>query len=338
MGPVGIVSIGRNEGERLKRSLTSILTHGPDSLWMVYVDSGSTDGSVAYAQSRGVTVVELDQTVPFTAARARNAGFEQLLKTCPALEYVQFLDGDCELVEGWLQAALATLESSPDTLAVCGWRQEKYPHATVFNRICAVEWRLGSLGAVTQFGGDVLLRAKPLQAVGGYNAAVIAAEDDELSVRLRQGGGQIVRIDVNSTRHDADMHTLSQWWQRGVRAGYGYAQVNALHGESPEGKFRADVRRLVLWGGLVPLIAVGLAPWTGGVSLGLLLKYPLTAVRVADATHRQGWPWADSVPWGISCALAAFPGLVGLLYYRFNHAMRRADQIIEYKGSGKSAI
>ena len=67
---VGAVVIGRNEGERLLRCLDAML---PQVERVVYVDSGSTDDSVAEAQKRGVEVVALDLQLPFTAARARNA-------------------------------------------------------------------------------------------------------------------------------------------------------------------------------------------------------------------------------------------------------------------------
>ena len=59
-------------GLRLKRCLASLATGGP----VVYVDSGSTDGSDAVrARESGADVIELDMSIPFTAARARNAGF-----------------------------------------------------------------------------------------------------------------------------------------------------------------------------------------------------------------------------------------------------------------------
>lgn len=44
---LGVVVIGRNEGERLKRCLASLLGNVDQ---IVYVDSGSTDGSVQLAQ------------------------------------------------------------------------------------------------------------------------------------------------------------------------------------------------------------------------------------------------------------------------------------------------
>jgi len=92
---VGVVVIGRNEGERLKRCLASVLAQhaGP----VVYVDSGSSDGSVEYAKSVGIEVVDLDMTRPFTMARGRNAGFNYLLEHYPGCEFVQFVDGDCEM-------------------------------------------------------------------------------------------------------------------------------------------------------------------------------------------------------------------------------------------------
>ena len=111
MSDLGIVTIGRNEGERLRCCLNSLIGHG---LPVVYVDSNSTDGSVALARSLGVEVVELDVSLPFTAARARNAGFARLEQCEPGVEFVQFVDGDCEVVPGWLDRARAVLKERPD--------------------------------------------------------------------------------------------------------------------------------------------------------------------------------------------------------------------------------
>ena len=102
MSATGFVLIGRDEGERLRRCLASVVrTNCP----VVYVDSGSRDGSVAAAQAAGALVVALDMSRPFTAARARNAGWRRLLQAHPDLQQVHFLDGDCELVDGWLPLA-----------------------------------------------------------------------------------------------------------------------------------------------------------------------------------------------------------------------------------------
>jgi GT2 family glycosyltransferase len=325
---IGVVLIGRNEGERLVRALDSVRGAGRP---VVYVDSGSTDDSCMAARTRGATVVDLDMSVPFTAARARNAGFEKLVLEHPEVELVQFIDGDCEVVPGFIEAAAATLDADPSIVAVCGWRRERYAERTIFNRICDVEWRWGRVGETPCFGGDVMIRASALQEVGGYDPSVIAAEDDEVGVRLRQAGGRLVRIDRDSTLHDANMTTLKQWWQRAKRCGHGYAQVSWLHGRTPERKFVPELKRTLTWGLLVPGTALALTVPTLGLSWIGLGRYPLVAVRVARDARERGFPLEHSIAWGLSCALSPFPEVLGIFKFHLDRMRKKRPQIIEYK-------
>jgi glycosyltransferase involved in cell wall biosynthesis len=329
---IGVVVIGRNEGDRLIRSLDSVVN---ESRSIVYVDSGSTDQSCEAARERGVAVVQLDMSVPFTAARARNAGFAWL-RGENDIQYVQFIDGDCEVVEGWIEAATQMLETHPKVVAVCGWRRERYPDRSIFNRICDVEWRMGTVGSTQNFGGDVMIRAAALAAVDGYDDTVIAAEDDELSVRLRQNQGEILRIDRQSTLHDADMHSGSQWWKRAKRCGYAYALVSSLHGASPERKFVKELRRTWLWGAIAPLMALALAVPTHGLTLIVFGRYPLTALRTLYSTRRRGFAWKESFAWSLSCGLSVFPEAAGVLNFYLARLGNQQHRIIEYKGSQAS--
>ncbi|MBD2043726.1 glycosyltransferase [Microcoleus sp. FACHB-672] len=333
MSRIGVVTIGRNEGERLVRCLNSLKGQLPEGVAIVYVDSGSTDGSCEAARNRGVEVVDLDMSVPFTAARARNAGFERLQALHPEVEYVHFFDGDCEVVAGWIEAATEALDANPEAVAICGWRRERYAERSLYNRICDVEWRMGAVGETGSFGGDVAIRAAALAAVGGYDNNVIAAEDDELSVRLREAGGKILRIDRNSTVHDADMQRLSQWWQRAKRCGYAYAQVSQMHGAGPERKFVKEMRRTWLWGAIIPFAALVLALPTHGLSLILLGRYPLSALQVIKKTRQRGYSWSESVAWGLSCGFSAIPGAFGVAKYFLDRWGNKQHEIIEYKGS-----
>ena len=113
---IGVVVIGRNEGKRLHDCLRSVAGHG---VTIVYVDSGSTDGSVDAARKLGARVVALDMSEPFTAARARNAGVDALLNTSD-IDYVQFVDGDCTVVDGWLDSARTFLDATPRAGVVSG--------------------------------------------------------------------------------------------------------------------------------------------------------------------------------------------------------------------------
>ena len=185
---IGLVAIGRNEGDRLKRCLRSV----PRSVPIVYVDSASTDGSVDFARSMGAVVVQLDLTMPFTAAREGTeeiglAGLEALLLDCSEIGFIQFVDGDCELEPGWLTAAEAFLRSKPTVAVVCGRRRERYPERSIYNEMCDAEWNT-PIGEAEACGGDAMFRVEALKQVQGYDPAVIAGEEPELCFRLRGAG------------------------------------------------------------------------------------------------------------------------------------------------------
>ncbi|MFN3453170.1 MAG: glycosyltransferase family A protein, partial [Sphingorhabdus sp.] len=170
--PVGLVAIGRNEGDRLKRCLLSVPAHIP----VVYVDSASTDDSVAFARNTHATVVELDMDKPFSAARARNEGFASLRQQHPDIAFVQFVDGDCELEKGWIDSAEAFLRMHPSIAAVCGRRRERHPTASFYNKMCDDEWDT-PIGQADACGGD---------ACGG-GAGVRVARRDGDAVPARGG-------------------------------------------------------------------------------------------------------------------------------------------------------
>ena len=226
----GIVVIGRNEGDRLKACFKS----APSATPLVYVDSGSTDGSTLLAREFRAEVIDLDLRFPFTAARARNAGFQKLQEAFPTLKYVQFVDGDCVICTDWLEQAVTFLETHHLICAVFGRRRERYPDRSVYNKLCDLEWDDVPLGEAGECGGDVMMRIDALAAVGGYRADLIAGEEPELCLRLQRAGWIIWRIDAEMTLHDAAITRLAQWWKRTVRNGYALAQGAALHGSGPE--------------------------------------------------------------------------------------------------------
>ncbi|WP_436397426.1 glycosyltransferase [Roseobacter sp. S98] len=314
---VGAVVIGRNEGERLLRCLDSLLGQGRR---VVYVDSGSRDGSVEAARARGAEVVTLPMDTPFTAARARNAGIAHLATGTPP-RFVQFVDGDCEVRPDWLAAAQAFLEAHERAAVVCGRRRERFPGASVYNRLIDIEWDT-PCGPARACGGDAMMRWQALEAVGGYDAGLIAGEEPELCLRLRRQGWEVHRIAVEMTLHDADITRLGQWWQRARRAGHAYAEGAAMHGRGPERHNVAQTRRALLWGFGIPGAAVMLAlfsPW----GLAVLLLWPLQVMRLA---RRSGdWPQAFFL------TLAKIPEALGVLAYGKRRLTGGPRRLIEYK-------
>lgn len=325
LSKVGVVAIGRNEGERLRKCLDSVAGIAGR---VVYVDSGSTDGSVEMARAMGVAVVELDMRVPFTAARARNAGFRRLRELLPDLAYVQFVDGDCELVAGWLERAATFLDAHRDVAVACGRRRERHPERSIYNMLCAIEWDAHPVGEAKSCGGDALMRIDALAAVSGYRPDLIAGEEPELCIRLRAAGWRVWFLNDELTLHDAAMTRFRQWWNRALRAGYAEAQGAELHGAPPEYHCVRELLRAWFWGLGIPAGVLGLFPSWGGWALVLLLLYPLQIVRLAmrgQRSPRDNW-WL-----AVFLVLSTFPTMLGQLKFLKDRYLRRQAHLIEYK-------
>jgi glycosyltransferase involved in cell wall biosynthesis len=322
---VALVVIGRNEGDRLKRCLESAIPQVND---VVYVDSGSTDGSIALAAQFGARVLALDLTLPFTAARARNAGAALAVEGKQHVRYIQFVDGDCELVSGWLAEAREFLESHPEVFAVCGRRRERFPERSMYNRLCDLEWDT-PVGQARAFGGDVMIRAAAFNDVGGYRSDLIAGEDPELAIRLRQAGGQVWRVDTDMTLHDAAMIRFSQWWRRSVRAGYAYALGASIHGAPPERHWVRESRRSWIWGFFIPALGV-LSALAGcfKFSIAVSIIFVLQWLRLFINGRGNRRLRISSATFLIIGKFAEFTGQVRFLSHRI---MRRKSQLIEYK-------
>ena len=322
------VAIGRNEGDRLRRCLQSLI---PKARLVVYVDSSSTDDSVEYARSVGADVVELDMSVPFTAARARNAGFERVKALMPDVTNVQFVDGDCEVVDGWLQTADRVLEEQPSVAIVCGRRRERFPDASVYNRLCDIEWDT-PIGEAEACGGDFMIRRHVMEAVDGLNPDLIAGEEPEFCLRVRRAGWKILRIDHEMTLHDAAMTSVRQWWKRAVRWGHACAEGSHMYGDAPERFWVDEARRAVIWGGVVPAVAIAGAVPSLGTSLLLLSGYPINAARTFNRSRADGLSTKDAALYATSCTLQRFPEFQGLMRFHLGRWAGSRSKIIEYKG------
>ena len=326
MGAPAVVVIGRNEGARLARCLDAIGDAGP----VVYVDSGSTDGSSALAQGRGAAVVALDLVLPFTAGRARNAGFKRALELQPATELVQFLDGDCELVPGWLLRGDQELRGSPGVAAVCGRVRERHREASIYNRLCDLEWEAPP-GPSRSCGGNSMMRTAAFLQAGGFDPGLIAGEEPELCVRLRGAGWGVLRVDRDMVLHDAAMTHFGQWWRRAVRGGWAFAEGAALHGAPPERHWVRERRSIAFWGLLLPATALLLAWPTQGRSLLLLLGLPALSARIYLRRALAGAARRDARLLALFHVLAKFPQSVGLVQFLALRLLRRRRRVVDWR-------
>lgn len=321
---LGIVIIGRNEGDRLERCIRSVVGRGA----VVYADSGSKDQSRERARALGADVV--DVTPPYTAAGGRNAGFARLLELHPDVEVVQFLDGDTEVVAGWLDDAMAVLAAREDVTAVCGRRRERFPEASVYNTLCDIEWNT-PVGETTVFGGDVMIRADDVKSAGGYDASLIAGEDPDLAVRLRKATGRkILRLDHDMTFHDAAMTTFSQWWTRALRGGHAFAEGATRHQD--EAFWAKEVRSNWAWGAALPAIGIGMLVPTLGVSgVVATAAYGALFTRVLRHAKERGLGDREARLYAAFCTVAKLPQAAGQAKYWWGRVRRKRASLIEYK-------
>lgn len=333
---LGGVVIGRNEGERLRACLRS-LAQALEAV--VYVDSGSTDNSLAIAEEMGVETVELDPAAGFTAARGRNEGARRLLERSPRVEYIQFVDGDCEVIDGWIAHAAEFLREHPEVAVVCGRRRERYPWRNWYHRMTDMEWDTPS-GETKYCGGDALMRVSAFREVDGFRETLIAGEEPELCVRLRKAGWKVWRLDRDMTWHDVRMSSFRQWWKRTVRSGYAYAEGARLHGGRPERHCVKELRSIWFWGVLLPLAGFALAWPTLGVSLVVLVTmYVLLFARIARyrmKTHSDSW--RDASLYALSCLFSKWPQAVGVFESIAHRLIGSEKSLIEYGDTASGAV
>jgi len=279
----GVVLIGRNEGDRLRLSLESVLRL---TRRVVYSDSASSDGSADLARSVGAIVVELDASKPLNAARGRNAGFEALQENFPECRYVLFLDGDCRLVQDFPAKAIDFLNRHEKAAVACGRRFEAFPGASFYNRMADEEWNT-PVGEAKACGGDSMVRADALKEIGGFDSELMASEEPEMAARLRARGWQIWRIDAEMSEHDAAIHHFGQWWRRTLRSGYGYAQAWRRTQTLPQPINGRILASAFFWVFGVPVGVLALALMLGRPAVLLLIPL-IYAVQVLRIALRRG--------------------------------------------------
>ena len=316
---VGICVIGRNEAAHIGAALDAALAQCER---VVFVDSGSTDNSVSIARQRSVDIVELDDSQPMSASRARNAGFNRLIERHAGISAVQFVDGDCVLADGWIDAASRELGKSEDSGVVFGQLSEKHPNASVYNRLCEIEWYTPP-GDCDACGGIFMVRADAFKDLGGFDTTVIAGEEPELCLRLRRSGRKIVCIGRPMAIHDAGLDRFGLWWGRMMRAGRAYAASADLHGKSADRFGVRETASAIVFGGALPLAVVILAILIGPPALIVLAIYPLHALRIALNHRDPPRPLVRRLELGFFTVLGKFAEFAGQVHYWSRRVFRR---------------
>jgi len=316
---LSVVVIGRNEGKRLVRCLESVMAMRLEGGFeVIYVDSGSSDDSIARARAMGARVLEVASERP-TAALGRNTGLAAV--TSP---FVFFLDGDTILSPEFAAKALARLEAEPQLAVVCGHRRETAPEKSIYNRVLDLDWQFPP-GEARYCGGDAIMRTAVLAEVGAFRVDLIAGEEPELCHRIRRAGYHIRHLDLAMTGHDLNITSFRAYWLRCFRAGHGYAEVAARTGGETFG--RESRRNLIQTIGylVVPLLLVWLLQWWGLVVAGIGAL--LVIARTAWRARRRGAGLWTTLAYAVHSHICQFPIWFGQIRY----LRRKGGRLIEYK-------
>lgn len=326
---VSVVVIGRNEGKRLEQCLLSVAqaAWGNTRHEMIYVDSKSTDASMALAQSLGASTLLLDDASP-CAAKARNIGWQSARG-----DFVLFLDGDTQLHPDFVQLALNTLQDEK-LCAVWGHRRESRPEQSTYTKVLDLDW-IYPAGRTLYFGGDVLVRRSALAQVNGFDPSLKAGEEPELCARLRACGWEIEHIDAPMTQHDLAVNSLRAYWLRAYRSGIAYAEVAN----------RMRIRGDVLWQheaqrdfrhGLLfvasPFLLLG-SVWVSPVLTGILLT--LAVLFLVRTAYRCAWKapgqWLLCAQYAVHAHFQKIPALFGQLKWRQAARQHAEIGLVDYK-------
>lgn len=311
----GIVVIGKNEAKQLRLSMKAISNLVYPT---IYVDSGSTDNSVQIVRSFNIDVWDLDPSIPFSAARARNEGFDLLNERYPNQQYIQFIDGDCEIDESWIEVGTNFLEENHEYAIVYGRISEKHRDFSVYNMLCDIEWKK-IFGDITTCGGIFLVRKESFKQVGKFDNSVVAGEEPELCFRLIHSGWKIRHLDIPMATHDADISSFEQWWKRMIRSGLAYAQGYALHGKGKKRfRFRECVRPWVYIIFLLIIIVIELN-YSSHVILLLLLAIPLQMIRIAHIVRHKVKSYHEALIYAFFNIIGKPAEIIGQLRFIINH-------------------
>ncbi|HWE53385.1 MAG TPA: glycosyltransferase [Bryobacteraceae bacterium] len=328
---LSIVVIGRNEGERLAACLKSIrAARMPGPVELIYVDSGSADESAGLAATFGAEVIVLESG-RMSAARARNAGWRSAKSP-----FILFLDGDTILDPDFVDISLKAFDD-PGVAVVWGQRREMRPEASIYNRICDLDW-IARPGYSDFCGGDSIMRREVLERTNGFNPDLIAGEEPDLCRRIRGLGGKILHLAIPMTRHDLAFVHFSQYWRRAVRTGHAYAEIAGRYRDTRDPLWTRESRHNFRHGFLYLAVLAGaviVAEMRHTLVPVLLLAVAGAALALRTAFHSR-WKapsWPTLVLFGIHSHVQHVPVLQGQLLYLWARWRGQRRELIEYKSS-----
>lgn len=215
---VSVVIAVRNDAKRLRVLLSSLgaLIESPQ---VIVVDNDSRDDSAQVAREMGA-VVTVCPGLRVGALRNRGVSLAEG-------EVLAFADSDHEVPEDWIATGVRALTEDGEDVIAAGSHYLAPQNGTWVQKVWAVHRLKGdAYEAVDWLGaGNLFVRRKDFDRVGGFREDLVAAEDVDLCHRLRQLGGRILCDKRIRSVHHGEPKTLwaffrKEYWRgsSGVKA------------------------------------------------------------------------------------------------------------------------
>ena len=280
-----------------------------ESYEIIVVDDGSTDATRAVAESRGVAVL----TQPnHGAAAARNVGAQHARG-----DVLLFIDADSTPDARWIEAMTAPF-ADPSVAGVSG--EKKTRQRNLWARYVQLEYdfkydRMDARG-VTDFidSSTAAYRRDVFQSSGGFDTALLEAEDTDLSFRLAERGCMLV-LARDAVVYHTHPESLAEYLRRKYRYAVWRAAVYARHPRKAASDTRTppSQKLQVAIAAVLPLALIGALVWHSLAWLvaALLVGFVVTTLPFAARCWRAS-PLIGLVAPG-TLWLAAYAGGAGAL-------------------------
>ncbi len=221
---ISIVVIGFNESKNLDNTFKAIqrINYPKDKIEIIYIDSGSSDGSTDIAK-KYTSKVFVEAKYP-SAGRNRNRGMIESNS-----EIIHFIDGDVIIDPDYL-INIQGLFNEMGVHAIVGQLGEQEP--TIYNRMAGLN-NAKKVEGFTNFTstGATYLKA-PLMKVNGYDERILRGQESELGERFREAGFKIWCTIHLMGSHNYNLKNLRKYLKKYRVDGKSLVQVSLISGES----------------------------------------------------------------------------------------------------------
>jgi glycosyltransferase involved in cell wall biosynthesis len=206
---LSVVLISKNQAWNISRLIESVLqaTSSIGSTEIILVDSASTDQTVEVAKRYPICILRLRPEHPLSPSAGRYVGYKH-----SSGEFVLFLDGDMEVLDGWLEDSLCNMRNAQHAGVLMSTQLiNLHPQAagdttSPREKIQPTPPREVSFAPFVA-GGAALYRRAVLEQVGTFNPHLFSDEEPELCLRIRHAGYRILLVDYPIVRHFSDTST-----------------------------------------------------------------------------------------------------------------------------------